>query len=108
MATVTLASGLTLSYAEQGNGADQTFAELLEYDDTAELAGIGTPTLLIWGDADTLVSRQMQDQLTRSIRDAELLVYAEVGHTPRWEDPARFRSDLVTFVRGVALAEHLA
>jgi non-heme chloroperoxidase len=80
----------------------QNFAELLEYDDTAELAGIEAPALLIWGDADTLVSRQMQDQLTGSIRDSELLVYADVGHTPRWEDPGRFRNDLVAFVHRVA------
>jgi pimeloyl-ACP methyl ester carboxylesterase len=26
-----------------------------------ELALIGAPTLLLWGDADTLVSRKMQD-----------------------------------------------
>jgi non-heme chloroperoxidase len=82
----------------------QTFAELLEYDDMAELASIEAPTLLIWGDADTLVSRQMQDQLTGSIRDSELLVYADVGHTPRWEDPGRFRGDVVAFVHRVGAA----
>jgi len=79
----------------------QTFAGLLEYDDTTELSLIEAPTLLIWGDADTLVSRDMQDQLARSIRHAELLVYPEVGHTPRWEDPVRFSGDLVAFVRRV-------
>jgi len=79
----------------------QTFSGLLKYDDMTELALIEAPTLLIWGDADTLVSRKMQDQLRRSIRDAELLIYADVGHTPRWEDPVRYSNDLVTFVHGV-------
>jgi pimeloyl-ACP methyl ester carboxylesterase len=76
------------------------FAGLLEYDDQAELPLIEAPTLLVWGDADTLVSREMQDQLADSIRDAHLRIYSGVGHTPRWEDPARFSTELVTFARG--------
>jgi non-heme chloroperoxidase len=65
----------------------------------AELGRIQAPTLLVWGDADALVSRDMQDRLLHSILDADLLVYPGVGHTPRWEDPARFTRDLVDFVR---------
>jgi pimeloyl-ACP methyl ester carboxylesterase len=79
-----------------------TFEGLLQYDDTIELGRIEAPTLLVWGDADPLVSRDMQDQLARSIPDADLLVYRGVAHTPRWEDPARFTRDLVGFVRRVA------
>jgi pimeloyl-ACP methyl ester carboxylesterase len=56
------------------------------------------PTLLVWGDADPLVSRDEQDLLARNIRNSELLVYPGVGHTPRWEDPVRFSSDLAGFV----------
>lgn len=79
-----------------------TFAGLLQYDDMTELERIEAPTLLVWGDADALVSRAMQDQLVRSIPDADLLVYHGVGHAPRWDDPARFSSDLSSFVRRVA------
>jgi non-heme chloroperoxidase len=75
----------------------ETFAELLRYDDITELPLIEAPTLLVWGDADALVSRDMQYQLARSIPNADLLVYSGVGHTPRWEDPVRFRNDLATF-----------
>jgi pimeloyl-ACP methyl ester carboxylesterase len=76
----------------------EMFAELLHYDDQVELTNISTPTLLIWGDADTLVPHDMQDRLRASIAASELLVYAGVGHTPRWEDPARFASDVAVFV----------
>jgi pimeloyl-ACP methyl ester carboxylesterase len=76
----------------------QTFARLREYDDTAELSRISAPTLLIWGDADGLVGRPMQDLLTARLPDASLLVYPGVGHTPRWEDPARFAADVAAFV----------
>jgi non-heme chloroperoxidase len=80
----------------------QTFSGLLQYDDMAELALIEAPTLLVWGDADALVSRDMQDRLTGLIPDADLLIYDGAGHTPRWDDPARFSSDLLTFARRVA------
>ena len=79
----------------------QTFAGLLAYDDQSELPLIETPTLLVWGDADVTVSRAMQDHLAGSIPDAAVLVYAGVGHTPRWDDPVRFSNDLVTFARDV-------
>jgi len=79
-----------------------TFAGLLQYDDMTELGRMEAPTLLVWGDADALISRDMQDRLSGAIPDARLLVYPALGHTPRWEDPARFSRDLVGFVRRVA------
>jgi non-heme chloroperoxidase len=77
----------------------QVFAALLVYDDVDELSDIAAPTLLVWGDADSLVTRDMQEHLARVIPDAELVVYPEVGHTPRWDDPGRFSRDLVRFIR---------
>jgi pimeloyl-ACP methyl ester carboxylesterase len=79
----------------------ETFSGLLQYDDLTELGRIQVPTLLIWGDADAVVSREMQDQLVRVIPNAELLVYHHVGHTPRWEDSTRFSRDLATFARRI-------
>jgi pimeloyl-ACP methyl ester carboxylesterase len=76
----------------------QVFGALAEYDDTAELSRIGVPTVLIWGDADGVVRRDMQDDLVERIPRAALRVYPGVGHTPRWEDPARFASDVADLV----------
>lgn len=76
----------------------EMFGALLQYDDTAELGRITAPALLVWGDADELATRAMQEELARAIRGARLLVYEGVGHTPRWEDPDRFASDLAAFV----------
>jgi pimeloyl-ACP methyl ester carboxylesterase len=85
----------------------EMFAGLLRYDDVQELADIKAPTLLVWGDADQLVTREAQRRLMKAIPAAELLVYSGVGHTPRWEDPVRFRHDLVTFARRVATTPQL-
>jgi non-heme chloroperoxidase len=73
------------------------FSALLEYDDLSELPLIQIPTLLVWGEADALVPREMQDQLVRRIPHAELVVHPGSGHTPRWDDPARFAAELGAF-----------
>jgi pimeloyl-ACP methyl ester carboxylesterase len=77
----------------------EMFASLMSYDDTPNIHCIMPPTLLIWGDADRLVDRGMQDGLLRSLPDARLIVYPGVGHTPRWEKPDRFSSDVVAFAK---------
>jgi non-heme chloroperoxidase len=76
----------------------EMFAGLLAYDDLADLGRITGPTFLVWGDADGLIGRAMQDTLAERIRDSQLRVYEGVGHTPRWEDPIRFAGDVAVFV----------
>jgi pimeloyl-ACP methyl ester carboxylesterase len=76
----------------------EMFAELLEYDDRSQLSRISAPALLIWGSADGVVNRRMQDQLQECIPRADLIVYEGRGHTPRWEDPMRFATDVAAFV----------
>jgi non-heme chloroperoxidase len=76
----------------------EMFAELLNYDDRSQLSRISAPALLLWGSADGIVSRGMQDQLQECILRADLIVYEGLGHTPRWEDPIRFATDVTAFV----------
>lgn len=79
----------------------EMFAELFAYDDVAELPSISAPALLVWGDADKLVGRDRQDELVAQLQRATLVVYAGVGHTPRWEDPERFAADVAAFAERV-------
>jgi pimeloyl-ACP methyl ester carboxylesterase len=76
----------------------ETFVELQTYNDMMEIEDIAVPTLLVWGDADRLVTRDMQNLLMERIQGAGLRVYEGVGHTPRWEEPARFATDVAAFV----------
>lgn len=78
------------------------FEDLRTYDDTDELARITAPVLLVWGDADPLIDRATQDDLLRRLPNAELVVLAGVGHTPRWEQPAAFAGYVDGFVSGRA------
>jgi pimeloyl-ACP methyl ester carboxylesterase len=76
----------------------EMFTSLLAYDDLADLGRVAARTLLIWGDSDGLIGREMQEQLAALLPCEDLLMYAGVGHTPRWEDPSRFATDAATFV----------
>jgi non-heme chloroperoxidase len=67
-------------------------------DDTrAMLPRIGVPVQLIWGNRDAFVSRGDQRALLEALPNASLREYADVGHTPHWECPARFAADLIDF-----------
>lgn len=76
----------------------ETFASLLDYDDAAEVAELDVTTLVVWGDRDAIIDRAATDALAGSIRDSTLVVYEGIGHTPHWEDPARFAHDIAAFV----------
>lgn len=82
----------------------EMFEALLTYDDRARLEEITAPTLLIWGNEDELVGREMQEELLRRLPNATCVEYTGVGHTPRWEDPARFAADVALFLEGIRLA----
>jgi pimeloyl-ACP methyl ester carboxylesterase len=77
----------------------EMFGGLLAYDDVVELGCLMVPTLLVWGDRDSLVGREAQDLLVERIHRADLLVYHRSGHTPRWEDPTRFARDVTSFIQ---------
>jgi pimeloyl-ACP methyl ester carboxylesterase len=80
-----------------GQAWNEMFSSLLDYDDTTELTCLEVPVELVWGDNDALVPRHMQQQLVQILSGAQLSVYAGVGHTPRWEQPARFARELAEF-----------
>jgi non-heme chloroperoxidase len=72
---------------------------LIAFDDAADLGRITAPTLLIWGDHDTVVSREEQQRLRDAIPHAQLKVYPETGHSPQWERPQTVAADLDAFMR---------
>lgn len=74
-----------------------TLRGILADDFSSELARVAVPTLVIWGDGDTLLPREDQEAFTRLIKGARLVVYPGAGHVFYWEDPARAAADLASF-----------
>lgn len=68
-------------------------------DESANRLGqIKAPTLILWGDRETVFPRAEQDALVRQLPNAVLKVYEETGHSPQWERPEQFVKDLEDFM----------
>jgi len=74
------------------------FKGLTADDHSDELHKIMAPTLIIWGDRDTLTPRSEQEALAKAIPHARLVVYEGLGHSPHWEVPERFAEEVVRFI----------
>jgi non-heme chloroperoxidase len=75
-----------------------TLEGLLEDDSSEMLDEIRAPTLILWGDKDTIVPLSDQEALARAISDSRLVVYRGAGHALCCEEPVRCASDLSVFV----------
>lgn len=75
-----------------------TFEGLMADDSFGELPTIKAPTMIIWGDKDTIIPRSDQEALAAAIPGSRLVVYAGAGHAFYWEEPDRVAPDLVAFI----------
>ena len=71
---------------------------MLAGDARSQLGSIKAPTLIVWGDKETVFPRSEQDALVTAIPKATLKVYSEAGHSPHWEKPEQFAKDFDAFL----------
>jgi non-heme chloroperoxidase len=71
---------------------------IIAYDDSAELASIATPTLILGGEQDALFSPAEQAAAAAAIPGARLVLYPDTGHCPNWERPERVATDVAHFI----------
>jgi non-heme chloroperoxidase len=64
-----------------------------------ELDRIMVPTLIAYGDQDTVFPFSDQQELDAGIPDSTLLIYPQTGHGVHWEQPERFTADLAAFLK---------
>ena len=76
----------------------EVVAELLAPEGDVELKKIKTPTLVVWGDKESIFPRSEQDLLTSALRNSVFKVYPDTGHALHWERPERFAKDLQEFI----------
>ena len=77
---------------------------LLTVEDTARLGEIDVPTLILWGEQDTLLPREEQERRAAAIPNATLRVYPETGHLVHWVRPEWVVRDLEAFLKETAAA----
>jgi 2-hydroxy-6-oxonona-2,4-dienedioate hydrolase len=63
-----------------------------------ELHNITAPTLLIWGNNDTITPPFVGEEFQKLIPNSELIFIDECGHAPMMEQPETFNRHLKTFL----------
>lgn len=76
-------------------------AGLLAAEDAGRLAGLRVPTLVLWGDKDSVFPREAQTALLSALPQARLKVYPDTGHALPWERPEECAADLVDFLKSL-------
>ncbi len=89
--------------AEQLRGAGKPgFVPALEsivgYDVRERLPEIACPTLIVWGEADRLISVRDADVFAELIEDSRKVIFEDTGHMAMLERPRTFNALLETFL----------
>lgn len=74
---------------------------ILREEFPGELNKISSPTLIVWGDQDQLLTRSSQVDLARAIPGSRLVVHKKLGHLLYCEDPKGIASDIMVFIEGI-------
>jgi len=67
----------------------------------AELPALRVPSVILWGEKDTLVPRAALEKMARLLPAAEMVVWPDTGHSPQLERPDEFVALLASSRRGL-------
>jgi len=65
---------------------------------TDRLSNIVIPTLLIWGERDTMIPVKYAHDFASSIKNCQLEIMENCGHTPHVEEPIKFSEKVLNFL----------
>lgn len=69
-----------------------------------KMDAITSPTLILWGEKDRLLSVENTQVLKKFIRGSQVVIMPNVGHAPQVEVPYESSAEVVKFVNGLAPA----
>jgi pimeloyl-ACP methyl ester carboxylesterase len=90
-------SGSATDYLYSSPIQKQILVKVIHEDIRPLLPAIDLPTLLIWGEKDSDTPLAHAHQFKRLIPGSELSTFADVGHFPFIEQPARFVREITSF-----------
>jgi pimeloyl-ACP methyl ester carboxylesterase len=79
-------------------GFDDALRANLDYDFRDRLGDIRQPTLIVWGEKDSIIPVRDAHEFERLIRDSRKVVMKETGHIPMAERPATFNDLMMDFL----------
>jgi len=86
-------------------GFDDALRASLEYDFRDRLPDVKVPTLIVWGEKDSIIPVRDADEFERLIDDSRKVVMEDTGHIPMAERPQAFNDVLVEFLAETGAAE---
>ena len=79
-------------------GFDDGLRASLDYDFRDRLPEVRVPTLIVWGEKDSIIPTRDADEFERLIEDSRKVVMKDSGHIPMAERPQAFNDVLVDFL----------
>lgn len=79
--------------------------DLLIHDTQQDIQKITAPTLLVWGENDTLVPPAVGHILRQQISHARLLLLKRASHVSMYDRPQEFNSAVEAFLKGEVVGE---
>ena len=86
-------------------GFDDALRACLEYDFRDRLPDVKVPTLIVWGEKDSIIPVRDANEFERLISDSRKVVMKDTGHIPMAERPQAFNDVLVDFLAETGRAE---
>jgi pimeloyl-ACP methyl ester carboxylesterase len=78
----------------------RTACDLAAVDGREEIRKISAPTLLVWGEDDSLVPLKIGTLLQQEMRHANFLLLKRAGHVSMFDQPEMFNAAALAFLRG--------
>jgi pimeloyl-ACP methyl ester carboxylesterase len=79
-------------------GFDGALRACLDYDFRDRLPEVKVPTLIVWGEKDSIIPVRDADEFERLIEDSRKVVMKDTGHISMAERPTAFNDVLVDFL----------
>ncbi len=86
-------------------GFDDALRACLDYDFRDRLPDVKVPTLIVWGEKDSIIPVRDADEFERLIDDSRKVVMKDTGHIPMAERPEAFNDVLTDFLAESGSAE---
>jgi pimeloyl-ACP methyl ester carboxylesterase len=86
-------------------GFDDALRASLDYDFRERLSEVGVPTLIVWGEEDSIIPVRDANEFERLIPDSRKVVMRDTGHVAMAERPQAFNDLLMEFLAETGAAE---
>jgi cis-3-alkyl-4-acyloxetan-2-one decarboxylase len=86
-------------------GFNDALRACLDYDFRERIPDVKVPTLIVWGEKDSIIPVRDANEFERLISDSRKVVMKDTGHIPMAERPQAFNDVLVDFLAETGAAE---